>query len=126
VTSGGLTRASVFCVDDNAGFRQVLRALVEATPGFLYAGEASSGEEAVMLVPTIRPDVVLMDVHMPGMGGLRAAEILVRAHRGLTLALISVDPIELPPGCLLRGRGIAALGKHELCPRVLLELRHGC
>jgi CheY-like chemotaxis protein len=126
VTAAGLRQVSVFCTDDNAGFRRVLHDLVDATPGFLQVGEACTGEEAVMLVPTMRPDFVLMDVHMPGMGGLRAAEMLVKTRRDLVVALISSDPVELPVGFSGRGRKIATLVKDELCPRLLLDLWHGC
>ena len=115
----------MFCTDDHAGFRSVLRALIEATPGFVHVGEACSGEEAAMLVPTIRPDLVLMDVHMPGIGGPRAAELLVRTRRDLIVALISADPIELPADFSTRGGRIATLAKDELCPRTLLDLWHG-
>jgi DNA-binding NarL/FixJ family response regulator len=125
VISEGLTQVSVFCADDHLGFRGVLRELVDATPGFVHVGEASSGEEAAMLVPALRPDLVLMDVHMPGMGGLRAAELLASGRRDLIVALISADPIELPRAFPTYGGRIATFVKDELCPRVLLDLWHG-
>ena len=62
----------ILLVDDHAVLRAGLRALLEAEPGFLVVGEAGTGEEAVMKVPQIRPDVVVMDLSMPGMGGLEA------------------------------------------------------
>ena len=46
--------------------------VVEMTDGFEVAGEASSGEDAVELASTLRPDLVLMDVQMPGIGGIEA------------------------------------------------------
>ncbi|HLM67523.1 MAG TPA: response regulator transcription factor [Longimicrobium sp.] len=62
----------ILLVDDHAVLRAGLRALLEAEPGFLVVGEAGTGEEAVMKVPQLRPDVVVMDLSMPGMGGLEA------------------------------------------------------
>lgn len=62
----------ILLVDDHAVLRSGLRALLEAEPGFLVVGEAGTGEEAVMKVPQVRPDVVVMDLSMPGMGGLEA------------------------------------------------------
>lgn len=120
-----LTQVSVFCTDDHRGFRGVLKELVEATPGFVHVGEAGSGEEAAMLVPVLRPDLVLMDVHMPGMGGLRAAEILASTRRDLIVALMSCEQIELPRGFASYGGRIGTFAKDELCPRVLLDLWHG-
>jgi DNA-binding NarL/FixJ family response regulator len=62
----------ILLVDDHAVLRAGLRALLEAEPGFLVVGEAGTGEEAVMKTPQLRPDVVVMDLSMPGMGGLEA------------------------------------------------------
>jgi DNA-binding NarL/FixJ family response regulator len=59
-------------VDDHAVLRAGLRALLEAAGDILVVGEAATGEEAVMKVPQLRPDVVVMDLSMPGMGGLEA------------------------------------------------------
>lgn len=58
--------------DDHTLFRQGLRRLLELTPEFTVIGEAANGEDAVHQVQTLRPDVVIMDVSMPG-GGLNAA-----------------------------------------------------
>ncbi|HEX8695834.1 MAG TPA: response regulator transcription factor [Longimicrobium sp.] len=62
----------ILLVDDHAVLRAGLRALLEAEPGFLVVGEASTGEEGVMKAGQLRPHVVLMDLSMPGMGGLEA------------------------------------------------------
>ena len=62
----------ILLVDDHAMLRSGLRALLEAEPGFVVVGEAGTGEEAVMKVPQTCPDVVVMDLSMPGMGGLEA------------------------------------------------------
>jgi DNA-binding NarL/FixJ family response regulator len=116
---------SVFCTDDHAGFRDVLGDLIAATPGFVLIGEASSGAEAIALVPQLRPDLVLMDVHMPGMSGFEAAARLGSDHAAPLIVLISADPIEVPPGLALRGGDLAFVTKRELCPRRLRDLWHG-
>lgn len=59
-------------VDDHQIVRAGLRMLFQAEPDMEIAGEASSGEEALALVPTVQPDVVIMDVAMPGMNGIEA------------------------------------------------------
>jgi two-component system response regulator NreC len=61
----------VLC-DDHAVLRAGLRALLEAEPGFLVVGEAGTGEEGVMKAKQLLPDVVVMDLSMPGAGGLEA------------------------------------------------------
>ena len=62
----------ILLVDDHAVLRAGLRALLEAEPGFMVVGEAGTGEEGVMKAKQLRPHVVVMDLSMPGMGGLEA------------------------------------------------------
>ena len=59
-------------VDDQAPFRDASRMVVEMTDGFEVAGEATDGESAIDMVRDLRPDLVLMDVQMPGIDGLEA------------------------------------------------------
>jgi DNA-binding NarL/FixJ family response regulator len=63
----------VLIVDDQASFRRAARAVVELTPGFAVVGEADSGEASVDAVGTLRPQLVLMDVHLSGIDGVEAS-----------------------------------------------------
>ena len=72
---------SVFLADDDAGFRKAYRKLFDRTAGFRVAGEAADGAEAVRLITALRPAVALIDVQMPGMTGLAAAERITRGRR---------------------------------------------
>ncbi|AEW97271.1 MULTISPECIES: response regulator transcription factor [Streptomycetaceae] len=67
----------VVLADDEAMVRGALRAILECEPDLTVAGEAASGAEVVPLVRQVRPDVVLMDVRMPEVDGIRATERLV-------------------------------------------------
>ena len=62
----------VLIVDDQRPFREASRMVVEMTDGFEVAGEAENGEEAVEMAQALKPDLVLMDVQMPGIDGLEA------------------------------------------------------
>lgn len=87
----------VLVVDDVASFRRAASQVVSAVPGFVVVGEASSGEEAVETGRHLAVDLVLMDVHMPGIGGVAAAAQLLRRHPGLRVIYLSVYPRqELP------------------------------
>ncbi|KQQ08291.1 response regulator [Rathayibacter sp. Leaf296] len=67
----------VVLVDDHALMRQGISTILSVQPGIDVVGEASSGEEALELVARIRPDVVCMDVEMPGIGGIEATRRLL-------------------------------------------------
>lgn len=84
----------ILIVDDHAIVREGLRAMLEAKLGFEVVGEAAAGEEAVELNKTLSPDVILMDLVMPGMGGIAAIREIKRqtpAARILVLSSFSDD-----------------------------------
>ena len=67
-----MTVVRVLLVDDQAPFLRAMNAVVEETTGFEVVGEASSGEESLLAAAELRPHLVLMDVNLPGIGGLEA------------------------------------------------------
>ena len=85
------TGIRVLAVDDHPVVREALRDLIAATPEFVLAGLASSGEEALRDVARLSPQLVVMDVIMPGIGGVEAARIMVSTNPELAILLISVD-----------------------------------
>lgn len=70
----------VVVADDHEMFREGLAGLLDAMTDVEVVGRATTGEEAVEQVARTTPDVVLMDLHMPGMGGVKATEVLHRQH----------------------------------------------
>lgn len=88
-------RGSVFAplrvvvADDSPEARLVLRLVLRSRAGVEVVGEACHGEEAVRLVERERPDVVLLDVAMPGVDGLEAAARIRRDHRDLRIVVLS-------------------------------------
>jgi DNA-binding NarL/FixJ family response regulator len=81
-------RPRVMVVDDNAGFRESLLALLDAG-NLEVVGEARSGEEALSIVENLSPDVVLMDVRMPGIDGIETTRRLKRARPTLGVVALS-------------------------------------
>lgn len=66
----------VLVVDDQAPFRRAMTCVVEETDGFEVVGQATSGEESLEVAATLLPDLVLMDVNLPGIDGLEATRRL--------------------------------------------------
>jgi DNA-binding NarL/FixJ family response regulator len=80
----------VLIVDDQEPFRTAARLVVEATDGFEVVGEAETGEESVDMALDQGPDLVLMDVNLPGINGLEATRrILDRQTRPVVVLLLS-------------------------------------
>ena len=113
---------TVLAVDDQAIFRRAARSLIAATPGFELVGEAASGPEALELAARLHPDLVLLDVRMPGMDGVETARRLARTAPNTVVVLISIEEVpELPAAASAVGAA-AYLRKQDLSVRNLREL----
>ena len=94
----------VILADDQPLVRAGLRMLIEQTPGIDVAGEAGTGAEAVQLVRDTSPDVVLMDIRMPGMDGIEATQLITaRDARSRVLVLTTFDDDDYVYGALRAG-----------------------
>jgi DNA-binding NarL/FixJ family response regulator len=85
----------VLIVDDQEPFRQAARVVVELTDGFEVAGEAETGEDAVERARELGPDLVLMDVNLPGIDGMEATRrILEDSGDGVVVLMLSTYEAE--------------------------------
>ena len=119
--------ASVLVVDDEASFRGALRLIVEASSTLMLIGEAKSGEAAVALVRALEPDLVVMDVHMPLLGGIAATRTIKELRPNTLVCLVSASrPHELPEEAARSGADAIAW-KGDLRAELLEELwaQHG-
>jgi DNA-binding NarL/FixJ family response regulator len=81
----------VLIVDDHASFRSGLRALLATAPDLEVTGEASTGGDAVTLTARLQPDVVLMDVTMPGEDGIEATARILESSPHVAVVVLSMD-----------------------------------
>jgi DNA-binding NarL/FixJ family response regulator len=89
----------VLIVDDQEPFRMAARLVVEATDGFDVVGEAESGEDSVAMARELKPDLVLMDVNLPGINGLEATRQILdeRSNSVVVLLLSTYEEDEYAP-----------------------------
>lgn len=112
----------VLVVDDQAPFRRAAKAVCSMTPGFEVAGEAESGEEAVTVADQLKPDLVLMDVRLPGIDGIEATRRIVERGPYVSVVLLSTyDETDLPTHWNDCG-AVAFVNKDAFAPDVLSDV----
>ncbi|WP_282935878.1 response regulator [Paenibacillus sp. RC67] len=115
---------SIVVVDDDPIIRMDIREMLEEE-GYTVAGEAKNGEEAVALVARLKPDLVIMDVKMPVMNGIKASQIIRRMQDTSVLLLTAYSQKELVQDA--RRAGVAAylvkpISEEDLIPAVEIAL----
>ena len=112
----------VLIVDDQSLFRSVARTVVGLVNGWRVVGEADSGKNAVVTAAAVRPAVVLMDIHLPGISGIEATrKILDRAPDTAVILLSTYAVDDLPADAASCGAA-GYIRKDDLTPAMLREL----
>jgi len=115
----GTLTVGVVVVDDQLVFRQVAREVIALTPGFEMIGDADSGEQALALFDDLHPDLVLLDVRMPGIGGIATAARLHDEQPQVVVVLISVDEAPQLPRSLASCGAAEIVRKQDFGPSLL-------
>jgi len=92
----------VLLVDDHELVRMGIKRLLQDVTGIKVIGEASTGEDAVLSAKELIPDVVIMDVHMPGIGGLEATRKMIRHNPDVKILALTIYEDEPYPSRLLQ------------------------
>lgn len=111
----------VLIVDDQEPFRLAAKMVVDATDGFEVVGESETAEDSIELARQLRPDLVLMDVNLPGMNGLDATRRIIGELDGVVVLILSTyEPDEYAPRAAEAGAS-AYIPKSAFGPDQLLE-----
>ena len=106
----------VLVVDDQLPFRLAMTAVVEATDGFEVVGEAASGEDSVDACAALAPDLVLMDVNLPGIDGLEATRRIRAASPAPVVLLLSTYDAAEGEAFAAESGAVGYVTKSELAP----------
>jgi DNA-binding NarL/FixJ family response regulator len=113
---------TVLVVDDQLPFRAVARTVVRIASGFDIVGEAETGEEAVDKVGDIRPDLVLMDINMPGINGIEATARITSQYPDTSVILLSTYKVSDLPTDAMDCGAIGYIHKEDFDPDVLAQV----
>ncbi len=113
----------VMVVDDHDLVRTGIARMLGDVEGIRVLAQADSGEEAVRLARELEPDVVLMDIKMPGMGGLEATRKIVRANDAIRVVAVTVCEEEPFPSRLLRAGALGYITKGADIEEMLRAIR---
>ena len=106
----------VVVVDDQVPFRRAMAAVVTETDGFELVGEAASGEDAVDVCAVLSPDLVLMDVHLPGIDGPEATRRVRRRAVPPVVLLLSTHDADTGDALVSESGAAGYVTKSELGP----------
>lgn len=109
----------VLIVDDQPPFRAVARTVVGVAPGFDVVAEAESGEEAVELVRSHHPGLVLMDINLPGINGIEATRQIVAEQPDAIVILLSTYTVDDLPADATTCGAARYVHKEDVSPAVL-------
>jgi len=113
---------SVLIVDDQLPFRSVARVVIGMTSGFEVTGEAESAEDALAVVDAAPPDLVLMDINLPGINGIEATRRIHATHPDVSVILLSTySEGDLPADARDVG-ALAYVHKEDFGPALVQEL----
>jgi two-component system, NarL family, invasion response regulator UvrY len=121
-TDGTTKTVTVLIVDDQLPFRAVARTVIGMTAGFEVAAEAETGEAAVLIADEQVPDLVLMDINLPGINGIEATRRIRAAHPDIAVILLSTySEADLPADARDCG-AIAYVHKEDFGPILVRDL----
>lgn len=118
-----MDRIRILIADDNQPFRNGLKTLLLADPDLEVIGEASSGDEVIRMAQTLQPDIILMDLKMPGINGIEATRRILTANPHIRILMLTMFEEDEAVFSALRAGALGYLLKGALKAEILRAIR---
>ena len=118
-----MSQINVMLVDDHAVVRMGFKMLLESAPDIRVVAEAESGEQAVKMYMEHHPDVVVMDITMPGIGGLEAIERIMAKDSAARILVLSAHEDSVHPKRVLKAGAMGYLTKRSAAEELIKAIR---
>ncbi|HVS27749.1 MAG TPA: response regulator transcription factor [Burkholderiales bacterium] len=119
----GTSQIQVMLVDDHAVVRMGFRLLLEGAPDMKVVAEAENGEDACRLYQDTKPDVVVMDISMPGIGGLEAVNRIIARNPQARILVLSAHEDIIHPKRVLKAGALGYLSKRSAAEALIQAIR---
>jgi two-component system invasion response regulator UvrY len=118
-----LSQIKILLVDDHAVVRMGFKMLIEAEADIKVIGEAESGEVAVKLFQELKPDIIIMDITMPGIGGLEAIDRIMAKDKNTKILVLSAHEDSVHPKRVLNAGAMGYLTKRSAAEELIKAIK---
>ena len=118
-----MSQITILLVDDHAIVRMGFKMLIEAEEGIKVIGEAESGEIAVKLFQELKPDIIVMDITMPGIGGLEAIDRIIAKDKNTKILVLSAHEDSVHPKRVLNAGAMGYLTKRSAAEELIKAIK---
>ena len=118
-----MSQITILLVDDHAIVRMGFKMLIEAEEGIKVIGEAESGEIAIKLFQELKPDIIVMDITMPGIGGLEAIDRIIAKDKNTKILVLSAHEDSVHPKRVLNAGAMGYLTKRSAAEELIKAIK---
>lgn len=118
-----MSQIKILLVDDHAVVRMGFKMLIEAEDDIIVIGEAESGEVAIKLFQELKPDIIVMDITMPGIGGLEAIDRIIAKDKNTKILVLSAHEDSVHPKRVLNAGAMGYLTKRSAAEELIKAIK---
>ena len=118
-----MSQIKILLVDDHAVVRMGFKMLIEADDDITVIGEAESGEVAIKLFQELKPDIIVMDITMPGIGGLEAIDRIIAKDKNTKILVLSAHEDSVHPKRVLNAGAMGYLTKRSAAEELIKAIK---